>query len=336
MGKPNNQQKRKKISDSTDSSESFDLPTTQNPDDTTMNKKKPDSVSKTVTSSDTSEKQKTDQTTMKMFTTDPQIQALHKKIDNLIEMLVTKDIFNSEIKALKTDIIESVSTKIQEIEGRMFELETENKQLKQEVNRCKQKQDDIEERLVQTLYAITLSNNKVNDLEQWTRKSSVRVFGLKDTNRNETHTESEEKVVNMVRNKLGIDIENTVDIAHRVGRFSLDSDRSVIVKFKSRKQKIEVMKHRKKLKGTGISIAEDLTTVNHQLLRKTKENPIVETAWSSGGNIFAKFRNGTIIKVNYDTKLENVEHQYSMNKTNIRQTLPMDTNAGMVTSTPNV
>ena len=84
---------------------------------------------------------------------------------------------------------------------------------------------------------MTLTNDKINDVEQWTRKSSVRVFGIKDTDKNETHTESEEKIVNLIENKLGVNVKNRIDIAHRVASFSTISDRAIIVKFKCRKEK---------------------------------------------------------------------------------------------------
>ena len=106
------------------------------------------------------------------------INELHKKIDHMMELLVTKDMFNTEMNRLKSDIIQTPTVKVTELERRMFDLESENKQLRQEVETLKQNQTNTEERLEQTLYAMTLTNDKINDVEQWTRKSSVTMFGI--------------------------------------------------------------------------------------------------------------------------------------------------------------
>ena len=46
-----------------------------------------------------------------------------------------------------------------------------------------------------------------------------------------------------------------------------------------------------------VSISEDLTVINHQLLMETKHNPKAESASSSMGKIFAKLHSGKIITV---------------------------------------
>ena len=123
------------------------------------------------------DKQKTtEQTSIKIYLNEPNINELHKKIDHMMELLVTKDMFNTEMNRLKSDIIQTLTVKVTELEGRMFDLESKNKQLRQEVETLKQNQTNTEERLEQTLYAMMLTNDKINDVEQWTRKSSVRVF----------------------------------------------------------------------------------------------------------------------------------------------------------------
>ena len=281
---------------------------------------------------DINDKQKTtEQTSIKMYLNEPNINELHKKIDHMMELLVTKDMFNTEMNRLKSDIIQTLTVKVTELEGRMFDLESENKQLRQEVETLKQNQTNTEERLEQTLYAMTLTNDKINDVEQWTRKSSVRVFGIKDTDKNETHTESEEKIVNLIENKLGVNVRNRIDIAHRVGSFSTISDRAIIVKFKCRKEKIAVIQNRKKLKGSRVSISEDLTVINHQLLIKTKHNPKVESAWSSMGKIFAKLHNGRILTVNQKT---NFDSHGSYAKKHTGQIHPLSPKIMVATSTP--
>ena len=60
------------------------------------------------------------------------------------------------------------------------------------------------------------------------------------------------------------------------------------MQFVSRKGKQDVMRVRKNLKGSGITIAEDLTPVNVRRLNELKRLDIVKEAWSSQGKLFAK------------------------------------------------
>ena len=161
--------------------------------------------------------------------------------------------------------------------------------------------------------------------------TEIKCYDVWNTDKNKTHTESEEKVVNLIENKLGVNVKNRIDIAHRVGSFSTISDRAIIVKFKCRKEKIAVIQNRKKLKGSGVSISEDLTVINHQLLIKTKHNPKVESAWSSMGKIFAKLHNGRILTVNQKT---NFDSHGSYAKKDTGQTHPLSPKIMVATSTP--
>ena len=52
---------------------------------------------------DINDKQKTtEQTSIKMYLNEPNINELHKKIDHMMELLVTKDMFNTEMNRLKS------------------------------------------------------------------------------------------------------------------------------------------------------------------------------------------------------------------------------------------
>ena len=63
--------------------------------------------------------------------------------------------------------------------------------------------------------------------------------------------------------------------------------RSIIVKFSSYRKRKEILNNRKKLKNTGISIVEDLTSRNQKLLAMTRGTKGVLAAWSSDGRIIA-------------------------------------------------
>ena len=81
--------------------------------------------------------------------------------DSNVELLVTKDMFNTEMKRLKSDIMQTLSIKVTILEGHLFDLENENKEFLEELD-TKTKTED---RLGQTLYAVALTNDKSNEVE---------------------------------------------------------------------------------------------------------------------------------------------------------------------------
>ena len=119
------------------------------------------------------------------------------------------------------------------------------------------------------VYKSELAMRRLNDLEQHSRKDSVRMFGVRDLNKQETA----EKTVNVVVDVLSsIDVQitkNDISIAHRLGKFTEYKARPIIVKFNSRLQKNKALYQRRKLKGTGMGISEDLTAKNHEYLHNS-------------------------------------------------------------------
>lgn len=65
----------------------------------------------------------------------------------------------------------------------------------------------------------------------------------------------------------------------------------VYYKFVRRSDKLEVMLRRKQLKGTGISISDDLTTRNVRLIKEARDKERLEAMWSWGGKVYAKGAN---------------------------------------------
>ena len=87
-----------------------------------------------------------------------------------------------------------------------------------------------------------------------------------------------------------------ISIAHRLGPFNESGCRPIIAKFILRTHKLEALRNRRKLKGTGIGLSEDLTKENYQKLLKIKSHDNVESAWTKDGVIFAKLKSEVRIK----------------------------------------
>ena len=93
-------------------------------------------------------------------------------------------------------------------------------------------------------------------------------------------------MVNFINEKMDINLSvHQIDVAHRLGPFSRDTNRNIKVKFVSRQVKFNILTHCKELKNTGVYINEDLTRLNQKVLSsmRLKDPKSVERAWSYEG-----------------------------------------------------
>jgi len=212
--------------------------------------------------------------------------AISRAIEKLIPFL--KDTFKIEIDT-RCDFIEGT---IHDMNLRIDNLDSSAQNTGVRVEKC----EELSEQLSRTHRQIrdmsdkmaTLTNN-VNNLEQYTRKSNIRIFGVKE----EEHENCSEKVVAILREKLNVDLQtDDIDATHRIGRKNVTGEknrtRPIIVRLLRRFTKSTIMKNKNKLKGSGISMFDDLTAVNSQLLFHAKQHPGIESAWVFNGKVFAQ------------------------------------------------
>ena len=132
----------------------------------------------------------------------------------------------------------------------------------------------------------------INDLEQYGRSNTIRMYRV--TGRpNEPAVKSVNIGVSVINSKLGFNFtKRDIDIAHRLLHFSKTNliPKAIIVKFVRGMDKLSVMDKRKKLKHSKIVTQEDLTRQNSQMLNTVYQKDDLHSAWSSGGKVFAKFK----------------------------------------------
>jgi hypothetical protein len=76
---------------------------------------------------------------------------------------------------------------------------------------------------------VRYNEHQVNELEQYTRRNSIRINGMDDTNKNETPEDTEQKVLTFLKDKLDTDLDpKDIDIAHIIRKFIVDGNRPVI------------------------------------------------------------------------------------------------------------
>ena len=115
---------------------------------------------------------------------------------------------------------------------------------------------------------------KLIDLEDRQLRNNLRIDGVVE-NVGETWEITVQKVKEIFRNNLNIDNHIEVDRAHRVGQKRENRQRTIVLRLNKFKDKEEIKKCAKKLKGTGIYINDDFSPVTIErrkdLLKTAKE-----------------------------------------------------------------
>lgn len=134
--------------------------------------------------------------------------------------------------------------------------------------------------------AIKVVEQKCDSMEQYSKRNALRIVGFPER-------ESEnilDDVITFISSKLNISCRvNDFDCVFRVGNLKEQGKarpRPILVQFISNIKRDEVYVAKKLLKGTDITIYEDLTTTRYTLLSAAKKKYGNKNAWSSGGKIF--------------------------------------------------
>ncbi|XP_045215208.2 uncharacterized protein LOC123565406 [Mercenaria mercenaria] len=180
-----------------------------------------------------------------------------KNVSEKLNKLASQAFIESQLKEMVTE--EFLSTKLKELEKEekcqvKKELENVNKQvndLKDRVTKAERSMFDLRntvvdmeitmenmqtktahiveenkrmrEQLQESEIKLTVQSEQINNLEQYTRRNTVRLYGLEDQNKDETSMETAKRVAKLVNEKLNVKISTAdIDIAHRMGRFSTD------------------------------------------------------------------------------------------------------------------
>ena len=208
------------------------------------------------------------------------LHSMNRKLDNLFEG------FKASASKEITELFNDFSEKIKTLELKVNSLEKAKTELNQKNDSLNKKVSELE--------------RKVVDIEQHSRKSNVRIFGLKE-DKNEN---VKEKVAKLISSKLDIDLQvKDIDAAHRLPQTRKDRPKPIIVKLFARDKKALIMKNRSKLKSSGISINEDLCRPLQLLLNRVSKHEATKSAWAWNGNIYYENTKGFIRKATYGEPL---------------------------------
>ena len=79
---------------------------------------------------------------------------------------------------------------------------------------------ELQEQIIQNGEYLKRHDIELNDIEQYTCRNSIRLYGVNNIDRNTTSQKSIDTVVNIIINKLNLSITaRYIDTAHRLGPF---------------------------------------------------------------------------------------------------------------------
>lgn len=136
---------------------------------------------------------------------------------------------------------------------------------------------------------------RCDELEQYQRRNNLRIFGLKEKDGESTDA----LIVELCRDKLGMELpEDAVCRSHRVGKKKgptpdgRQQHRPIIVRFVSYRDRRNVYSCKKKLKGTGVTIREDLTALRVKTWKTAVERHGLRNTWTQDGRILWMGKDG--------------------------------------------
>lgn len=195
-------------------------------------------------------------------------------LEVVLKNLLSNDEFISLISKQIKQSLDQLTKQVEINQSNIHDLSLKVDQSTKDLHRSATKIEDLEDHKQQL-------SRDINNLEQYTRRNNLRIFGIPEMKGEKTNLIVKE----MASDKLGINLEDTdIDRSHRVGQ---GEKRAIIVKLTRHDMKTKLIQARRKLKGSKIVIREDLTRENAILLKAAWDSPKTTSTWSTDGRVFA-------------------------------------------------
>lgn len=190
----------------------------------------------------------------------------------------------SSSASLSQDKFEALLNKICEVNENVAGIKTAVSMIEHKIDSLTNRLEAVQKTCDQNTLSIRKINFSIDGLEQYSRRNNLRFFGIGEHKNEDTDA----LVLAVISSKLGVNVSvDDIDRSHRVGRMNADDKpRAIIVKFVSYRTRALVFNSKKKLKASGISIKEDLTTFRLSLLKKATSVYGMGKVWSADGKIF--------------------------------------------------
>ena len=192
-----------------------------------------------------------------------------------------------------------VTAGVSELDKRVQDLEADNTAVQTTVTELLEENDNLKSEILLLKSDMEKTQDDIMKNEQYTRQNNIKIFGIVE-NRNENCVDI---VRDLARNRLHLEIRpEQIAITHRIlGKQG--KPRPIIVRFGDHEVKYTMLKQRRQLKGSGISIQEDLVRGVWDKLSMIKESKQCKDCWAWNGKIFVKDSKDVVHKYTYGTRI---------------------------------
>ena len=174
---------------------------------------------------------------------------------------------DNAVAVLKQELTVKFEKRFEQIESELFDLQ-------QAKDAAKHETEEIMDRLDYITSGVDEAHRLIEELEMYARRNAIRIYGVPE-NKSGGEENCVQVATKLFDEKLGLKITaEEISRAHRVGKPAkpprdpriVQKPRPIILKFLRHDRKAEVIRERRKLKGTNIVIREDLTALRNGLV----------------------------------------------------------------------
>lgn len=149
--------------------------------------------------------------------------------------------------------------------------------------------DDLRNENQKLQSKINILEKQINTLETQSKQNYLIFYGIRE-DPEENQQVLEEKVINIISNKMNINISNDrIETVSRLGGKKNESTRPTAVKFHSQKCKTEVLRNAKSLTSCEYSVALFYSKQDQE--KRLKLKPFMEKAKNNGDKAYIKNNN---------------------------------------------
>ena len=191
-----------------------------------------------------------------------------------VSMATLSEMMKMQERTFKTmfeSVLSSVNTRIDEVVKSVAELKASLQYSQQDIDDLMESTDElamIEDELDDIQYALNKHEDKMEYLENQSRRNNIRIDGIAEVG-NETWLDTETKAKQILKEKLNLDCEPEIERAHRVGlkpRTTAPNvadglrtrPRTIVCRLRDWKQKEGILRAARLTKPTGMFVSEDL------------------------------------------------------------------------------
>ncbi|CAG9823863.1 unnamed protein product [Phaedon cochleariae] len=225
---------------------------------------------------------------------------IREEIESAVGHAVNKCIkHDSFIKTIVSNVTEAVvktmEKKLSQLEVAVADLQNNYTELKSDYEN---KMETMETKIRQLESQKNKTEENMDRMDQESRRTNLRIFSFKENQQENTR----EEVIKLLNSKMALNLTTRdIELCYRVGKRIDNKNRGIFLKLKSYETKEGIYSKKKLLKGTGVAIREDLTSVRVEVLNTCIEKFGLKNVWTGNGKIYLNTDNRvTIIKTKKD------------------------------------